>query len=279
MDRIRAAIDLYKDLKTKPSYGAGQVTVRDEQVPPAIVYTQTKTLDISPAVLRERRVMAAYDKGPFVDAYKILRTQVMHRLRENGWNVLGVTSPGYGEGKTLTAVNLAVSLAMETAQTVLLVDSDLQSPTVHHAFGLADCPGLADYLLDEQPVEDLLLHPGIGRFVLLPGGRAISNSTEILTSPKMVSLVEELKHRYSSRVVIFDLPPLLHTADVLAFSPYTDALLMVVEEGKTTGEELQRALALVKNSRPVLGTVLNKAGRTGLTPAGMKDLMKNMLLR
>lgn len=279
MDRIRAAIDLYKDLKGKPSYGTGPVTIRDEQVPPAIVYTQTRTLDISPAVLRERRVMAAYDKGPFVDAYKILRTQVMHRLRENGWNVLGVTSPGYGEGKTLTAVNLAVSLAMETTQTVLLVDSDLQSPMVHQAFGLADCPGLADYLLDEQPVENLLLHPGIGRFVLLPGGRAISNSTEILTSPKMVGLVEELKHRYASRVVIFDLPPLLHTADVLAFSPYTDALLIVVEEGKTTGEELQRALALVKNSRPVLGTVLNKAGQSGLTPARMKSLMKSMFFR
>ncbi len=279
MDRIRAAIDLYKDLKGKPSYGRGPVTAQDPQVPQAIVYTQTKSLDISPSVLRQRRVMAAYDKGPFVDAYKILRTQVMHRLRENGWNVLGVTSPGYGEGKTLTAVNLAVSLAMETTQTVLLVDSNLQSPMVHQAFGLGNCPGLVDYLLDEQPVEDLLVHPGIGRFVLLPGGRAISNSTEILTSPKMVALVEELKHRYSSRIVIFDLPPLLHTADVLAFSPYTDALLMVVEEGKTTGEELQRALALVKNSRPVLGTVLNKAGRSELTPAGMKSLMNSLLFR
>ncbi|MGZ8386439.1 MAG: exopolysaccharide biosynthesis protein, partial [Nitrospira sp.] len=67
-----------------------------------------------------------------------------------------------------------------------------------------------------------------------------------------------------------DLPPLLHTADVLAFSPYTDALLMVVEEGKTTGDELQRALGLVKNSRPVLGTVLNKAGRSSLSIAEMR---------
>jgi exopolysaccharide/PEP-CTERM locus tyrosine autokinase len=217
--------------------------------------------------------MAAYDKGPFVDAFKILRTQVLHRLRENSWNVLGVTSPGYGEGKTLTAVNLAVSLAMETAQTVLLVDANLRHPSVHEVFGLDDCPGLVDYLLDNQPLEDLLVHPGIGDFVLLPGGRAVSNSTEILTSPKMLALVEELKHRYPSRIVIFDLPPLLHTADVLAFSPYTDALLLVVEEGKTTTEEVQRALSLVKNSRPVLGTVLNKAGQLAATPAIMKKLL------
>ncbi|MBX3347896.1 MAG: CpsD/CapB family tyrosine-protein kinase [Nitrospira sp.] len=273
MDRIRAALDLYKDHRGSFIRSETSGRAATQSVPPPITYTKTRSLSISHTVLREHRVMAAHKKGPFVDAYKILRTQVTQRLRENGWNVVGVTSPGYGEGKTLTAVNLAVSLAMETTQTVLLVDSDLQDPTVHQVFGLKDCLGLADYLLDDHPVEDLLLHPGIGRFVLLPGGRAISNSTEILTAPKMVALVEELKHRYPSRVVIFDLPPLLHTADVLAFSPYTDALLMVVEEGKTTGEELQRALSLVKNSRPVLGTVLNKAGRSSLTLADMKTML------
>lgn len=273
MDRIRAALDLYKDCRGSSSRGETSGRATTQSVPPPITYTKTRSLSIPHAVLRGHRVMAAHKKGAFVDAYKILRTQVTQRLRENGWNVVGVTSPGYGEGKTLTAVNLAVSLAMETTQTVLLVDSDLQDPTVHQVFGLKDCLGLADYLLDDHPVEDLLLHPGIGRFVLLPGGRAISNSTEILTAPKMVALVEELKHRYPSRVVIFDLPPLLHTADVLAFSPYTDALLMVVEEGKTTGEELQRALSLVKNSRPVLGTVINKAGRSSLTLADMKAML------
>jgi len=274
MDRFGTALQLYKDQEGQPDTRsqAGK-SAGGQALPPPIVYTRTKSLNIPLSVLRSRRVMAAYDKGPFVDAIKILRTQVMHRLRVNNWNVLGVTSPGHGEGKTLTAVNLAVSLAMETTQTVLLVDADLSNPGVHEVFGLKDCPGLADYLLDNQPVEDLLVHPGIGRFVLLPGGRAISNSTEILTSPKMVALVEEFKDRYPSRIVIFDLPPLLHTADVLAFSPYTDALLLVVEEGKTTAEDLQRALSLVKNSSPVLGTVLNKAGQMTATPASMRKLL------
>jgi protein-tyrosine kinase len=274
MDRFRAALQLYKDQQDQPGTRpqAGK-SAGGQTLPRPIVYTRTRSLDIPLSVLRQRRVMAAYDKGPFVDAFKILRTQVMQRLREHDWNVLGVTSPGHGEGKTLTAVNLAVSLAMETAQTVLLVDANLRNPSVHEVFGLDDCPGLAEYLLDDELLEDLLVHPGIGRFVLLPGGRAISNSTEILTSPKMLALVEELKHRYPSRIVIFDLPPLLHTADVIAFSPYTDALLLVVEEGKTTAEEVQRALSLVKNSRPVLGTVLNKAGQLAATPASMKKLL------
>lgn len=270
MDRIRTALEMYKESESASSDRISSKRAAEHLIPPSITYTRTRSLAVPPPILREHRVMTANKYGPFIDAYKILRTQVTQRLRENGWNVVGVTSPGYGEGKTLTAVNLAVSLAMETTQTVLLVDSDLSDPTVHQVFGLKNCLGLADYLLDDQPVEDLLVHPGIGRFVLLPGGRALSNSTEILTSPKMVALVEELKHRYPSRIVVFDLPPLLHTADVLAFSPYTDALLMVVEEGKTTGEEVQRALTLVKGSRPVLGTVLNKAGRSALTVAEVK---------
>jgi len=276
MDRFRTALQLYKDEHGQPrARPQARKTSGSQAVPPPILYTRTKSLDIPLSVLRQKRVMAAYDKGPFVDAFKILRTQVMHRLRENDWNVLGVTSPGHGEGKTLTAVNLAASLAMETSQTVLLVDANLRSPSIHEVFGLDDCPGLADYLLDDLPVEDLLVHPGIGRFVLLPGGRAISNSAEILTSPKMLALVEEFKHRYPARIIIFDLPPLLHTADVIAFSPYTDALLLVVEEGKTTVEELQRALSLVKHSRPVLGTVLNKAGQMTITPAGMRKLLSH----
>lgn len=276
MDRFRTAVQLYKDQQSGSSNQTpGGRSGGPQAVPPPIVYTRTKSLDVPLSVLRQRRVMAAYDKGPFVDAFKILRTQVMHRLREKGWNVLGITSPGDGEGKTLTAVNLAISLAMESSQTVLLVDANLRNPSIHDVFGLKDCPGLADYLLDDVPVENLLVHPGIGRFVLLPGGRAIQNSTEILTSPKMLALVEEFKHRYPSRIVIFDLPPLLQTADVLAFSPYTDALLLVVEEGKTSAEDVQRALSLVKDSRPILGTVLNKAGQLAATPASMRKLLGN----
>ena len=196
MDRFRTALQLHEDQQGQPgSRPQAGKAAGSQEWPLPIVYTSTRSLNIPLAVLRQRRVMAAHDRGPFVDAFKILRTQVMQRLREHDWNVLGVTSPGHGEGKTLTAVNLAVSLAMETAQTVLLVDANLRNPSVHNVFDLGDCPGLADYLLDNQPLEDLLVHPGIGRFVLLAGGRAVFNSSEILTSPKMLALVEELKHR------------------------------------------------------------------------------------
>lgn len=274
MEWFQAALDRYKEQRPsdRPLSRAGRNS-SDRNAPKSFVYTRTRSLSIPESVLRERRILTGFDSGPFADAFKILRTQVTHRMRENGWNVIGVTSPGEHEGKTLTAVNLAISLSMDVTQTVLLVDTDLRKPAIDEVFGLDGCRGLADYLLDDIPIEDLLIHPGIGRFILLPGGRAIRNSAEALTSPKMLALVEELKHRYQSRMIIFDLPPLLRTSDVLAFSPYVDALLMVVEEGMTKAEDLERALSLVKNATPVLGTVLNKSGKQATTPAVMKRLL------
>jgi capsular exopolysaccharide synthesis family protein len=262
MERLQRAIERFKQQqrRPRPADGAGRFHGANP-VPPSIVYTRTRTIEIPREALRARRILAGFDRGPFVDGYKVLRTQVLHRLRENGWNTVGVTSPGSGEGKTLTAINLAISMAMEARQTVLLVDADLRRPSIHEVFGIGDCAGLAEYLLDDVPVEDLLIHPGICRFVLLPGGRPLPHSAEALASSKMAALVEELKRRYPSRVIVFDLPPLLRKADALAFSPHTDALLLVVEEGRTTEEDVEHALLLVGGAAPVLGTVLNKEGR------------------
>jgi len=242
-------------------------------IPATIVYTRTRSIQIPEPVLREQRILAGFEGGPFVDSFKILRTQVLHRVREKGWNVIGVTSPGEREGKTFTAVNLAASLAMDVTQSVLLVDANLRHPSVHEMFDLGECQGLADYLLNDVPIEQLLVHPGIGRFVLLPGGRTVSHSAEALTSPKMVALVEEFKHRYQSRMILFDLPPILQTSDVLAFSPYLDAMLVVIEEGRTKAEDVERALSLIKPSTPVLGTVVNKVGHATATPATMKRMI------
>jgi capsular exopolysaccharide synthesis family protein len=201
------------------------------------------------------------EQGSFAESYRILRTQIMHRFREEGWNVIGITSPKEGEGKTLTSVNLAISVAMGEAHTVLLVDADLRNGGVGAVLGLEDRGGLTDLLLDEQPMEQLLVHPSIGRLVVLPAGGATARSAELLGSPKMVELVEEFKRRYASRFVVFDLPPLLTRADTLAFAPCVDALLLVVEEGRTTAPDIDHALALVKGPAPVIGTVLNKSGR------------------
>ena len=242
-------------------------------VPPPIVYRSTRTVEVSDQTMRAHHLIAAYEGGGFLDAYKMLRAQVVQQCRQKGWNVLGVTSPVEHEGKTLTAVNLSIAMAMEMAHTVLLVDADMRRPGVHDVFGLKDCPGLTEHLFDDLPLDQLLIHPGIGRFVFLPAGRTIANSAEALASPKMALLVEELKHRYPARFLVFDLPPLLTRADALGFAPHIDALLLVGEEGRTVSTDVERAMGLLKGRVPILGGVLNKSGRRTVTQSRARDLL------
>ncbi len=223
-----------------------------------IQYTQTKTVVLSREFLRRQRVIAGYSPCDFVDAYKILRTRVLHKMREQGWNTLAVTSPSAGCGKSLTAINLALSIALEVHQTALLADANLRDPTVHRYLGIDPAVGLGDHLTDNVPLPKILINPkGISRFVVLPGKRPTFNSSELIASPRMAQLVQELKHRYPSRFVVFDLPH-LGTADALSFAPYVDAAILVVEEGKTTQQELSRAIAVLEGT-PLVGLVLNKA--------------------
>lgn len=223
-----------------------------------ITYSHTRVYKVSPAALREKRVIAGSQNDEAMAAYKMLRTQVLQRMVSRGWNSLAITSPGSGQGKTLTAVNLAVSLAREAHHTVLLVDLDMRNPRVHECFGLTPEKGISDFLLRGTPLSEILVNPGIERLVLLPGRESLPNSSEILSSPKMAQMVDELKSRYPSRFVLFDLPPSLSADDSLAFAPYVDAALLVIEEGKTTTDELMQTMNLLAQLQ-IVGTVLNKS--------------------
>jgi capsular exopolysaccharide synthesis family protein len=229
-----------------------------------IVYTHTRVVQIPQEHLRDHRVVAALHDEPIADAYRILRTAVLQRMRAHGWSSLAITSPADGAGKTLTAVNLAISLAREVNHTVLLADLDLRRPRLHSYFSDRPVPGISDYLLDGMPLGNILLNPGIDRLVVLPGREPIPHSSEILSAPRMVELAKELQTRYPERIVIYDMPPVLACDDVMAFGPNVDAVLLVVEEGGTAKEELKRALEVLEGMN-VIGTVLNKAegGRSG----------------
>ena len=261
MERIKQALE--KARKERLQSGADSEVPKfrksSASVPVNITYTQTRTVDVAKEFFRDKRVIAGLGPDDYTNAYKILRTQILQRLRDNGWNSLAVTSPGSNEGKTLTAINLAISLAMEVNQTVLLVDADLRHPSVHTFFGVDGSPGLSDYLTADTPISELLIHPeGISGLVVLPGGNPLSNSSEMLNSAKMSGLVKEFKERYHSRTIVFDIPPLMTTADALAFSPYVDSVLLVLEEGKTQSEDARRAVELLQGTN-LIGTVLNKS--------------------
>jgi len=280
MERIKQALEKAR-LERQKSGGASASPLRSgsADISEPVRYTHTRTVHVAKSILQERRIISGFEQNEFTGAYKMLRTQVFQRLREKGWNSLAVTSPGLNEGKTLTAINLAISLAMEVNYTVLLVDADLRHPSVHSYFGIeAEC-GLSDYLTADKPLSELLIHPEeIPGLVILPGGKPLANSAEMLNSPKMARLVEELKTRYSSRIILFDLPPLLGAADALAFSPYVDAALLVIEDGKTQEEDVKRAIGLLQGTS-LIGTVLNKSwtkdqqegGASWMWPVHLRD--------
>jgi len=261
MERIKQAIEKAKQQRESAaeSVAAPVVeTVAAHIEGQAIAYSQTRTIEVPADVLEANRLIGLHTEPGVLQAYKMLRTQVLQRMGKMGWNALAVTSPNAGEGKTLTAINLALSMAQEVNNTVLLIDLDLRKPGLIGYFGHQPEYGLSDYLIDDVPLQKIMVHPGMERLVVLPGRQALVNSSEMLSSPKMVRLVDELKNRYASRIIIFDLPPLLSVDDALAFAPYVDAALLVVEEGGTRREDLARATEMLKGTE-LIGTVLNRS--------------------
>lgn len=226
--------------------------------PGPIRYEETLVVDVPEATLRANKVIAGMDGDPIANIYRVLRSQVLRKLSDEGQSTLAICSAGEGEGKTLTAANLAVSLAMDVNQTVLLVDLDLRDAAVALTFGIEPTYGLDDYLKGRVELSKCLVNPGIERLVLLPMREPMDASSEILGSPQVARLAHELKYRYPDRIVIYDMPPVLNIDDCLAFMPNVEATLFVIAEGGAPAPDIQRALTLLKKTN-ILGTILNKS--------------------
>lgn len=265
MDRIKQALDRARAERQEAgrsdavdsNLGTRQ-TGKSEDSVESIQYSQTAVQNLDLNLLADNRVVTAGANKEGLAAYKMLRTQVMQRMAAKHFNALAITSPMADDGKTLIAINLAISLARELHHTVLLVDMDLRNPSIHKYLGMTPRKGICDYILHGTPMNEILINPGIDRLVVLPGGDSVENSSEILASPKMGELVRELKSRYPSRMVLFDLPPVLMADDALSFAPYVDAFLLVLRDGKTTRAALSQAVEIMKETT-LLGTVLNGA--------------------
>jgi non-specific protein-tyrosine kinase len=223
----------------------------------APVYCESRSIELDLEKLARNRCVSLFPDTPEAESYKILRTNIQHRARENNWNTIMVTSVQPGEGKTLTSINLAVSLAKEFQQTVLLVDCDLRRQKIHKYLNYRFDKGLVDYLLNGNPLKDLIIWPSIDKLTLISGGKTVSDSTELLGSPKMKALVQEIKTRYDDRYVIFDVPPILGGADAIAFAPLVDCIVMVVEEGRTSIHDVKKSLDMIPREK-FLGFVLNR---------------------
>jgi capsular exopolysaccharide synthesis family protein len=220
--------------------------------------SKARRVELDTETLQKNRVIASADTAGTSTAYKMLRTRVLQRMRANTWNRLAISSARPSAGKTLTAINTAITLSFEPNQTVVLADLDLRRPSMAGYLGIEGEFGLSDYLRGDAPLEKIIIKPDIERLLILPNFRANQHSAELLSSQRMVDLVETLTDPANSTIVIFDLPPLLDADDVLAFSPLFDALLMVVSQSETRRLDLHKSFELLHDIN-VLGVVLNKS--------------------
>lgn len=214
-------------------------------------------MQLNPNLVADNRCIAILSDAPDIEPYRVLRTQTLHRLRERGGKTIMFTSAWPDEGKTITAINLALILAKDFHETVLLVDADLRKQTVHQYLGIESDKGLVDYLTHDEPVGNLIIWPGIDKLTLMSGGAPVWESAELLGSPKMKQLVQEMRERYQDRYVFFDVPPVLSGADALAFSPLVDAIVFVVKAGQTSKMDIKRALDILPREK-IIGLVLNQ---------------------
>lgn len=176
-------------------------------------------------------------------------------------NLIMVTSALPGEGKTFTAINLAMSLSNELDTTVLLVDADVTRPSVMDTLGLPPARGLLDLLQDEQlALHDTLLRTNIDKLVLLPSGTAHPRATELLASEAMVRLVQQLATRYADRIIVFDSPPLLLTTESRVLASHMGQVVVVVRAETTLQSDVLQALGTIE-SCPVRLMLLNQARR------------------
>jgi Mrp family chromosome partitioning ATPase len=274
MDRIRKALDLARVQREQdgeePRFGRASpraefVASHGTALPTAIEYTRTKVFATSSGELERNRIAHPGTPNAAVGAYGMLRTQVMQRMDDQGWRSIAIFSPGVHDGKTTTAINLAISMASDRSHTVLLVDFDFRRPSVASSLGLNPEFGADDVLTGRAPLEDCLYHPeGFERLVLLPARQRLGHSSELLAGPRSRELMSELRARYPERVIIVDLPPVLDADDALSFAPLVECGLVVAAEGRTRRNDLVRTIELLHKT-PLVGTVLNRAAGA---PAG-----------
>ena len=209
------------------------------------------------AGLDPRLVAAGAPQSLAAEQYRSLRTRVQRAENGRAFRTIIITSPNKGDGKSLTAANLALTMAQEFQQRVLLVDGDLRRPSVHRLFGISETPGLSDVLMGGATLDEALVAVPDHRLTVLPSGVIPTHPAELLGSAAMRRVLDTLRSRFDR--ILVDMPPVAPLADVAIASPMMDGVLMIVRAGVTPKPAIERALSGLDMSK-VLGLVLNDAG-------------------
>jgi receptor protein-tyrosine kinase len=234
------------------------------------VEKRTTTQDIDLIALRDAGFITP-DMPPNLmsEEFRIIKRSILLNAFAKGnenktnKNIVLVTSSSPGEGKTFSAINLALSIATEQDVTVLLVDADFSKPEVLNRLGVAGGRGLMDSVADKEvDLGECLVRTSIPNLVLLPAGRQHNLTTELLASDRMEKMVNELSTRYKDRIIIFDSPPVLASSAASVLALYMGQTVFVIEAEKTTEPQIKESLNMISACENI-NLVLNKTHYSG----------------
>jgi protein-tyrosine kinase len=215
-------------------------------------------MPLKASYLESMRIVAHNKDDVRSRCFDILRTQVLQSMDHGGWQILGVTSPTAGCGKTVTACNLALSIARLPDRSVLLADLDMRKPKVASYLGFRREFGLLSVLQARQSLADAIVQVGIEReqLLVLPGEQS-NSSSEWMASPSVATLLQTIKREFRSRIIILDLPPLLAGDEVLCVLPNLQSVLLVAEAGLSSVSEIKECAKHLR-ATPIVRTIVNK---------------------
>lgn len=205
----------------------------------------------------EQHVVSFHDQSsPVGEQYKILRTNIQSMKYTKGYKTFVITSSIHGEGKTVTSVNLAMSMAHDLdTKSVLLIDADMRKGKVSRYLGISRIPGLSDILAGDCAPEDAFVSPSVEKLVVIPSGKIPKNPSELLGTKKMEGILEAFKSRFD--YIFIDTPPVMNVTDACVLGPMADGALLVLQAGRTQRDLVLHAENRLSQSRTkVLGYVM-----------------------
>lgn len=205
----------------------------------------------------ERLLKVAGFSGQLSESFRVLRSRILHPSdEERQLKTILITSTAPGEGKSFVSANLGISLARGMDQYCLMVDCDLRRPTLAGLMGLANEPGLSDYLQKKCEVQDIIKKTSVDKLAILPSGNPPVNPSELLGSVRMQGLVDELSTRYEDRFIIFDSPPIQAASETSVLAKQVDGVVLVVRWGASGRAHIQRLVDDIGKEK-IIGVVFN----------------------
>jgi len=262
MERIKLAIERARQQASAAAGAAASRPQRSAEAPepgPAVpdLGAAVDLLPLDPGHLERNRIVTLDRDNPLRGPFDLLRTQVLQKMQEHGWRTMAVTSPSVQSGKTVVAINLALSIAHHPERTALLVDFDLRHPSVAPYLGLPGGTSLNEVLGGQAELGSAIVHAGIPGFLVLPTQRKVAGSAEVLSSERVGRILRSLRDDYPERIVVLDLPPVTAVDDVIAVLPRVDCVLLVVGSGSSTKQEIEESRRHLARFN-LLGVVVNK---------------------